>query len=171
MSFYVCDYLVLQDVLEPKHDSDGWAFPVTVGQHQAETSNVEDLLIKPEDMDNVPEQIQYGLTLWIDDEGFVPDYTFNVFYIRDEAFYVQSWTPSTSLYSQFYIHPEFFYVQGWTPASELYSEFYVQEESFYVRNWISSTSLYGEFYVHPEFFYVQGFTPIDWFYPIDWVTC
>lgn len=173
MSFYVCDYLILSDSIDPQHDSDSWAFPVTVGQHQAETSNVEDLLINPEDMDNIPTQIQYGACLWTSDEGFTPDYNYDTFYVKtQESFYVQDWTSGSELYSQFYVNPEFFYVQGWTSASELYSEFYVKtQEFFYVQEWTSGTDLYGEFYIIPEFFYVQGFTATDWFYPIEWVVC
>jgi hypothetical protein len=172
MSFYSGCYLILQESLEPKHDHDGWAFPTTVFQHMAETSNVEDLLIDPENMSNIPTQIQYGACLWTSDEGFTPDYNYDTFYVKtQEHFYVQGWTSGTALYSQFYVHPEFFYVQGWTSGTALYGEFYVREEKFYVQGWTSGTALYGEFYVLSEPFYVQGFTATDWFYPIDWVVC
>lgn len=150
MSFYIGCYLILSDVIDPKHDHDGWAFPVTVGQHMSDTSNVEDLLIDPEDMDKIPTQIQYGACLWTEDEGFTPDYNYDAFYVKTQ---------------------EFFYVQGWTSGTALYNEFYVREEAFYVQGWTSSENIYGEFYIAPEPFYVQGFTPIDFFYPLQWTVC
>jgi len=173
MSFYVCDYLILSDVIDPKHDHDSWAFPVTYGQHMSDTSNVEELLIDPEDMYNIPTQIQYGACLWTDDEGFNSDRTYDEFYVKtQESFYVQRWTSGTELYCQFYVNPGAFYLRGWTSGTELYSQFYVKtQESFYVRGWTSGDALYGEFYVLPESFYVRGFTATDWFYPIDWTVC
>ena len=167
MAFYIGKYLIQQEEIAPKHDRDAWAFPAVPKQHMAETSNVEDLYINPEDMDLVPEQIQFGYAAWTDDEGFAPDPAgYDQFYIRSEAFYVRGFTPATDLYSQFYVRSEAFYVRGFTPATELYSEFYMRAEAFYVRGFAPAAELYKEFYVRDEAFYVRSFTPTDWFYAI-----
>lgn len=167
MAFYIGKYLIQQEEIAPKHDRDAWAFPAVPKQHMAETSNVEDLYINPEDMDLVPEQIQFGYASWTDDEGFSPDSAaFDQFYVRDEKFYVRSFTPGTELYNEFYVREEAFYVRSFTPASELYNEFYVRQEAFYVRGFSPASELYKEFYVRQEAFYVRGFTPVDWFYAI-----
>jgi hypothetical protein len=137
----------------------------------SETSNVEELLINPEDMDNIPTQIQYGACLWTEDEGFTPDYNYDTFYVTQENFYIRGWTSGTTLYDEFYVRSEYFYVQGWTSGTALYDEFYIRQEYFYVQGWTSSNFLYGEFYMLPEPFYVQGFTPVDFFYPIQWTVC
>lgn len=167
MAFYIGKYLIQQEEIAPKHDRDAWAFPAVPKQHMAETSNVEDLYINPEDMDLVPEQIQFGYAAWTDDEGFSPDPAgYAQFYIRSEAFYVRGFTPATDLYGQFYVKAEAFYVRGFTPATELYNEFYMRSEFFYVRGFAPATDLYSQFYVKDEAFYVRSFTPTDWFYAI-----
>jgi len=172
MSFYIGCYQILSDSIDPKHDHDSWAFPVTYGQHMSDTSNVEELLIDPNDMFNIPTQIQYGACLWTDDEGFSPDYTYDTFYVKQEFFYIQNFTAGSELYSQFYPDPGAFYVRDWTSATELYDQFYVLSESFYVRPWTTSEHLYSEFYVKTqESFYIRSFTATDWFYPIDWTVC
>ena len=167
MAFYIGKYLIQQEEIAPKHDRDAWAFPDEPKQHMAETSNVEDLYINPEDMDLVPEQIQFGYASWTDDEGFSPDAAaFDQFYVRDEKFYVRSFTPGTELYNEFYVREEAFYVRGFTAGTELYSEFYMRAEAFYLRGFTAGSELYKEFYVRQESFYVRSFTPVDWFYAI-----
>ncbi len=167
MAFYLGKYLIQQEEIAPKHDRDAWAFPDAPKQHMAETSNVEDLYVNPEDMDLVPEQIQFGYASWTDDDEIASDPSdFSQFYVRSEAFYVRGFTPATDLYSQFYVRAEAFYVRGFTPATELYSEFYMRAEAFYVRGFTPATQLYSQFYVRDEAFYVRGFTPTDWFYAI-----
>lgn len=168
MAFYVGKYLIQQEEIAPKHDRDAWAFPAIPKQHMAETSNVEDLYINPEDMDLVPEQIQFGFAAWTDNEGFSPDPAgYAQFYVRSEAFYVRSFTPATDIYSQFYVRDEAFYVRKFSPATELYKEFYVRQEAFYLRSFTAGTELYTQFYVKTqESFYVRSFTPTDWFYAI-----
>ncbi len=149
MAFYLGKYLIQQEEIAPKHDRDAWAFPDVPKQHMAETSNVEDLYINPEDMDLVPEQIQFGYASWTDDEGFSPDPAgYAQFYVRSEAFYVRGFTPATDLYSQFYVKTqESFYVRGFTAGSELYTQFYVKtQESFYVRGFTP----WSGFYVQAE---------------------
>ena len=167
MAFYIGKYLIQQEEIAPKHDRDAWAFPDEPKQHLTDTSNVEELLIDPEDMDVLPSQIQIGFAAWTDDEGFTPDHAaFDQFYVRDEAFYIRSFTPGTELYGEFYVRQEAFYVRGFTPAAALYGEFYVRQEAFYVRGFTPASALYNEFYVRQEAFYVRSFTPVDWFYAI-----
>ena len=170
MAFYVCEWLVNQNSFNLPQDNDGWAFPSAPDQHLSDTSNVEDLLIDPEDMILLPTQIQFGSEEWSFDES-IADINWGEYYVRDEAFYVRDWTSGSALYSQFYVRQEPFYVQGWTSSSTLYDEFYVRQEAFYVRGWTSSGLLYAEFYVQSEPFYVHNFTPVDFFYPMQWVIC
>ncbi len=170
MAFYVGCYLISGDTIDLKHDSFSWAFPADSDQHMADTSNVEELLIFPSDMDVLPQQIQFGSETYTDDEGFVPDHgAFAQFYVRDENFYVRGFTAGTELYTQFYVKTqEQFYVRGFTPASELYTQFYVKtQEQFYVRGFTAGSDLYTQFYVKTqEQFYVRGFTATDFFYSI-----
>ena len=168
MSFYVGSYLILQDSIDLKHDSDSWSLPDTtsISGHMGETSNVEELLIKPGLMTLVPTQIQFGIDEWSADEGFSPDHeAFRQFYVRDEAFYVRGFVPRDYWTPTFYPAGNF-YVRGFTPATELYSEFYMRAEAFYVRGFAPATQLYSQFYVRDEAFYVRSFTPTDWFYAI-----
>ena len=174
MSFYVGDYLLLQDRIDPKHDSDSWSLPdiSALSGHMGDTSNVEELLIKPEDMTLIPTQIQYGFAEWSADEGWEPDHdAYKQFYVRThEAFYVQRFTAGTNLYKEFYVRQEAFYVQQWTSGTALYKEFYVRQEPFYVHGWTSATNLYSQFYVRQEQFYVRQFNPVSFwieFYPTD----
>ena len=165
MSFYVGKYLISEDTLSPKHDRDSWAFPADSDQHMSDTSNVEELLIDPEDMNVLPTQIQFGADEYTDDEGFVPDHkAFDQFYVRDEKFYVRGFTAGSELYSQFYVRQEAFYLRSFTAGSELYSTFYVRDESFYVRGFAAGSELYTTFYVRDENFYVRGFAPWSGFY-------
>ena len=145
MAFYVGSYLILQDVQDPKHDSDSWELPDTtvISGHMGDTSNVEELLIKPEDMTLVPTQIQYGLATWSDDEGFNPDHdAYKQFYVRDEAFYVRGFTPVDYWTPQWYARGAF-YVRGFTPVN------------YWSPMWYPSTA-----------FYVRSFTPTDYWTPM-----
>jgi hypothetical protein len=110
----------------------------------SDTSNVEELLIDPEDMDLIPTQIQFGCAEWTNDEGWTPDDTFTAFYVKPENFYVRSFTP-TDYWAGFYVADEAFYVRGFTPRYT-WSEFYMPDESFYVRSF-SPTDFWTEFYV------------------------
>ena len=170
MAFYVGCYLIDQDTLYPLHTG-AWQMPEAPTQHMAETSNVEELHIVPTRMDSIPTQIQYGCTLWTDDEGFTADYDYNTFYVKNEAFYVRGFSASTGNYSEFYVRDEAFYVRGWSSGDALYDTFYVRDEAFYVRGWTSGDALYDTFYVRDEEFYVRGFTPVDFFYTTAWSNC
>ncbi len=156
MAFYVGCYQILADSLEPKTNSGPWALPGDQDQHMADTSNVEELFLDVDDMDKLPEQIQFGACTWTDDEGFTPDDTFTSFYVRDEAFYLRGFS-ATDWFSEFYIKDEAFYVRGFSPT-DTWSEFYMAD-GFYVRNF-TSTDLWTEFYV-TDGFYVRNFTPTD----------
>jgi len=172
MSFYVGKYLISADTLSPKHDPESWAFPADSDQHMSDTSNVEDLYINVTDMDVLPTQIQFGADEYTDDEGFVPDHkAFDQFYVRDEKFYIRSFTAGSELYSQFYVKDENFYVRSFTAGSELYSTFYVRAENFYVRSFQRAPDLYTTFYVRDENFYVRSFTPLSGFYVLPEDDC
>ena len=166
MSFYVGKYLISEDSLSPKHDPDSWAFPAENDQHMSDTSIVEDLYIKVEDMDVLPTQIQLGADEYTDDEGFSTDRTYREFYVKtQEVFYVRSFTAGSELYSQFYVRQEAFYVRVFEKREQLYKEFYVRQEPFYVRGFTAGSELYNEFYVKTqEAFYVRSFTPWSGFY-------
>ena len=170
MAFYVGSYLISEDSLSPKHDGESWAFPTDSDQHMSDTSNVEDLYINVKDMDVLPTKIQFGADEYTDDDGFSPDHkAFDQFYVREETFYVRSFTPGSELYSQFYVKTqENFYVRGFTVSSDLYGQFYVKtQEQFYVRGFTAGSDLYTQFYVKTqEAFYVRSFTPTDFFYSI-----
>ncbi len=130
MAFYVGSYLILQDSIDLKHDSDNWELPDTTAHqgHMGQTSNVEELLIKPEDMDLLPTQIQFGIDEWSADEGFSPDHeAFRQFYVRDEAFYVRGFVPRDYWTPTFYPTGNF-YVRNFTPT-DLWSEFYPADYS------------------------------------------
>jgi len=166
-SFYIGKYLILQEELAPKHDADSWAFPDAPTQHMGETSNVEELLVDPEDMDVLPTQIQFGFAEWTSDDDPSSAPAFVQFYVKDEAFYVRSFTPGTEIYGEFYVKDEAFYLRSFTPASALYNEFYVRQEAFYLRSFTAGTDLYSEFYVKTqESFYIRNWTPVDFFYAI-----
>jgi hypothetical protein len=158
MSFYLGCYLIEGDSLEPLHDGDSWELPDTtaLSGHMSDTSNVEELLINPEDMDLLPTQIQFGACTWADDEEFNPTDTWSEFYARDEAFYVRGFSP-TDYWAEFYPVDESFYVRGFSPT-DIWSEFYVADEAFYVRGFTANLpSLWAEFYV-TDGFYVRNFT-------------
>jgi hypothetical protein len=157
MSFYVGSYLILSDTIAPKHDRDSWELPDTTAHsgHMADTSNVEELLIDPEDMDLIPTQIQFGCAEWTDDEGWTPDYPFAEFYVKAENFYVRNFSWSDQ-WSEFYSVDEAFYVRGFSPT-DYWSEFYSIDEAFYVRGF-SPTDYWSEFYMADEAFYVRNFT-------------
>ncbi|MGW8181745.1 MAG: hypothetical protein ACWGQW_23690 [bacterium] len=168
MAFYLGSYLILQDEWDLLHDYDSWELPDTTAHsgHMSDTNNVEELLINPEDMDLLPEQIQFGSTQWSLDEGSDTD-SWAEFYMADEAFYVRGFSP-TSLWSEFYMADEAFYVRGFS-ATDYWSEFYVSDEAFYVRGF-TPVNYWAEFYVADEAFYVRGFTPVNYwaeFYPSD----
>jgi len=160
MAFYIGCYLILSDTIDPKHDHDGWELPDIYGHqgHMADTSNVEELLIDPEDMDLIPTQIQFGCATYTADDGFTPLDLFAEFYTRDEKFYVRGFTPtsywaefytSADTFTEFYMANEAFYVRGFTPTS-YWAEFYMAADSF------------TEFYIVSESFYVRNFTPTDY---------
>jgi hypothetical protein len=163
MSFYVGCYLILSDTIAPKHDRDGWELPDTTTHqgHMSDTSNIEELLIDPEDMDLIPTQIQFGCAEWTNDEGWIPDDTFTEFYARAENFYVRSFTP-TDYWAEFYVSDEAFYVRGFTPY-RTWSEFYMPLEYFYVRSFPTRIiPFWSEFYMPDESFYVRSFSPTDY---------
>jgi hypothetical protein len=159
MSFYLGCYLIEGDSLEPKHDNVSWELPDTTAHsgHMSDTSNVEELLINPEDMDLLPTQIQFGSCTWTDDESFNPTDTWSEFYARDEAFYVRGFSP-TDYWAEFYPTDEAFYVRGFSPTHK-WAEFYVADEAFYVRGFsVNLPSLWADFYASDESFYVRNFT-------------
>jgi hypothetical protein len=143
MSFYVGCYLIDQDVLEPLHTG-AWCMPDDPFQHMAETSNVEDLKILPTDMDSIPTQIQYGCTLWSEQEGLTPN-AYSEFYPNPGAFYVRSWTSGTGYYGVFYPNAQAFYVRSWTSGTGYYDAFYPNAQSFYVRPF-TATDPWNTFY-------------------------
>jgi len=168
-SFYIGKYLILQEELAPKHDADSWAFPDAPTQHMGETSNVEELLVDPEDMNVLPTQIQFGFAEWTDDEGFSPDHlAFDEFYTAvGVGFYTRGFTKGTELYNEFYTPIGVgFYTRSFTAGTALYTEFYTRQESFYLRSFTAGTELYNTFYVADQAFYLRSFTPIDFFYSI-----
>jgi hypothetical protein len=147
MAFYVGSYLILQDEIDPKHDSDSWELPDTtaLSGHMGDTSNVEELLIKPEDMTLIPTQIQYGLATWTDDEGFNPDHdAYKQFYVRDEAFYVRGFTP----------------VDYWTP------QWYPGGVEFYTGFVANLPGLWSPMWYPSGAFYVRDFVPTDYWTPM-----
>jgi hypothetical protein len=167
MSFYVGCYLILSDTIAPEHDSDSWALPDIYGHqgHMSDTSNPEELLIDPEDMDLLPTQIQFGCGEYTDDEGFNPDHeAYNQFYVKQEFFYVRGFEGrdyfsefymGDDSFSEFYMPLEYFYVREFTGtdyfrefymSADTFTEFYAPSESFYVRNF-SPTDYWVEFYV------------------------
>ena len=170
MSFYVGDWLLLQDVIDPKHDSISWSLPdiSSLSGHMGDTSNVEELLIKPEDMTLIPTQIQYGFATWVSEEEGEDPNAYREFYVRtNEAFYIHSFTAGTHLYSEFYVR------------DEVWTEFYPRNENFYVYDFTATDrwtefyvrdSAWTEFYVRAEAFYVRHFNPVSFwieFYPTD----
>ena len=166
MAFYVGCYLIDQDVLEPMH-TNVWDFPADHFQHMAETSNVEDLKILPTEMDQIPTQIQYGCTLWAEQEGLTPD-EYSEFYPNPGAFYVRGFSAGTGYYQGFYPNAQAFYVRSWTSGTGYYDTFYPNAGAFYVRSWSSGSGYYQGFYPNAQAFYVRNFTAIDpWntFYP------
>ena len=170
MSFYIGSYLILQDSIDLKHDSDSWSLPDVSGiaGHMGQTSNVEELLIRPEDMTLIPTQIQFGLAEWSADEGFEPDHeAYKQFYVRDESFYTRNfvgvdfWTPSWYASGAYYVQPftgvDFFTDSFYTPLPSWYvrpfsgtdfftDSFYTPEPSWYVRSFSPTGSLWSEFY-------------------------
>jgi hypothetical protein len=158
MAFYVGCYLILESDLEPRHERTAWELPDTAfhSGHMSDTSNVEELLINPEDMDLLPTQIQFGCSQWGADEGFNPVDAWSEFYPSDEAFYVRGFAP-TDHWSEFYVAGEAFYVRGFAPT-DYWAEFYVSDENFYVRPFsVNLPSLWTEFYI-TDGFYVRNFT-------------
>ncbi len=140
MSFYLGSWLILQDSIDPKHDSDVWELPDTTAHsgHMADTSNVEELMINPEDMDLVPTQIQFGLDEWTADEGHTPDHeAYKEFYVRNEAFYTRSFTPVD------------FWTPMWYPSGQFYTRPFTQRD-FFTPMWYASGA-----------FYTRSFTPTD----------
>lgn len=137
--FYVGPWLIQQDVLDPKHDSLSWGLPDSgASGHIGATSNVEELLINPEDMKFFPTQIQYGIEQWTADEGFKPDHeAYDQFYVRDEAFYTRSFTP----------------VDCWTPqwypsgGIEFYTPYWANLPGLYTPMWYPSGQWTDSFYV------------------------
>jgi hypothetical protein len=147
MSFYLGTYLILQDSLDLKHDSDNWSLPdvTTLSGHMGQTSNVEELMIKPEDMTLIPTQIQYGLAEWSADEGFEPDHeAYKQFYVRAEAFYVRAFTPTD------------WWTPQWYPGGSMfYTGLVANIPSMWQTAWYPSIS-----------FYVRPFTPTDYWTPL-----
>ncbi len=175
MAFYVGCYLILQDSIDLKHDSDSWELPDTSGHagHMADTANIEELLIKPEDMDRIPTQIQFGTTEWTD-AGFSPDHeAYAQFYVRDESFYARGFTPVDYWTPQWYAgRPQFYTGQVvnlpglWTPMFYPTGSFYAQGAPRIIPSmWTTDP----QFYPVPEF-YVRSFTPVD-FWTEFYVRC
>jgi hypothetical protein len=168
MSFYLGCYLIEGDSLEPLHDGNLWELPDTAfhSGHMSDTSNVEELMINPEDMDLVPTKIQFGSTQWGGDEGFNPTDKWTEFYSSDEAFYLRGFSPTDSWTPSWYASGNF-YVRGfsptdyWTPSWYASGNFYVRSftgtdhwtpswyagGNFYVRNFTATPELW-QFYLH-----------------------
>ena len=164
MTFYIGNYLVQQDFLELDFEGEAWSLPEDADlQHVKETSNVEDLWIAPEDLDIVPEEMQFGLIQWSDDDE--PTSTWGLFYnpSLSTEFYLRDFSP-VDFFAEFYIPVEFFYVQNFTPT-DLFTEFYFGTGGFYVRDF-APTDLFTEFYFGTGGFYVRDFAPFDFFYAI-----
>jgi hypothetical protein len=161
MSFYVGCYLILSDQIAPKHDHDGWELPDIYGHqgHMSDTSNVEELLIDPEDMDLIPTQIQFGCAEYTADEGFTPIDCFTEFYVKDEAFYTRGFSP-TDYWTEFYVAGEPFYVRGFFRSPRIWTTEFYPATGFYARSF-SPTDYWSEFYVAAESFYVRSFSPTD----------
>ena len=160
MAFYVGAYLILQDVLEPKYDRCNWQLPdvTSISGHMGDTSNVEELYIRPENMTLVPTQIQYGYSTWTADEGFTPDHgAFREFYVRDEGFYVRNFQGTDYWTDSFYTPLPSWYVRSFTGTDYFVDSFYTPEPSWYVRSF-TGVDFFTEFYVTGSF-YVQNFTP------------
>ncbi len=161
MSFYVGCYLILSDTIAPKHDRDGWELPDIYGHqgHMSDTSNVEELLIDPEDMDLIPTQIQFGQAEYTADEGFTPVDGFTEFYVKDEKFYVRGFSP-TDTWAEFYVADEPFYVRGFSPT-DTWAEFYVGTGCFYTGLVALFPSMWQTSFYPSGNFYVRSFSPTD----------
>ncbi len=153
MSFYIGSYLILQDSIDLKHDSDSWSLPDTtaIGGHMGQTSNVEELLIRPEDMTLIPTQIQFGLAEWSADEGFEPDHAaYKQFYVRGEAFYVRAFTPVD------------FWTPQWYPGGvEFYTGFVANLPSMWQTSWYPSGAFYVRGFVGVDFWTDSFYAPAD----------
>lgn len=171
--FYVGSWLYQQDVIDPKHDSDSWSLPDTTAHsgHMGDTSNVEELLIKPEDMDLIPTQIQYGIDEWEPDEGFEPDYeAYNQFYPRDEPFYLRGFVPMDYWTPEWYPSGSWFYPTARWPSQWTIDPLFYPQFQFYVRDFTPRDYWTPMFYQTGNF-YVRNFTPTDlWseFYPANY---
>jgi hypothetical protein len=172
MTFYIGAYLILQNSIDLKHDSDSWELPDTTAHqgHMGQTSNVEELLIKPEDMDLLPTQIQFGIDEWSADEEFSPDHeAFRQFYVRGEAFYVRDFVARDYWTPMFYPTGNF-YVRGFTPRDYWTPVFY-PAGNFYVRNFVPTDYWTDSFYIPADEWTDSFYTPTDeWseFYPGDY---
>lgn len=170
MTFYIGQWLYQQDSIAPRHDSLSWALPDDTAQHMADTSNVEELLINPEDMDVLPQQIQFGLAEYSADEGWLPDHeAYNQFYVRDEAFYTRSFTPRDYWTPQWYPGGSEFYTGLVANLPGLWAPMWYPSGNFYVRDWTPTDSWTPSWYASGQF-YVRDWTPTDlWseFYPGD----
>jgi hypothetical protein len=92
-------WIIQQDSFNLPFDGANWDLPDL--QHAKETSNIEELLMDPEDFNAVPEQVQFGCDQWTDDDD-PTIIQWGEFYVRDEAFYTSSFNQSGG----FYILPE-----------------------------------------------------------------
>ncbi len=96
--FYIGSWLILQDSIDLKHDSDSWELPeldtnVQAG-HLSNTSNPSEMLVVPEKIDLVPEQIQFGIAEWTaEDESTLDHEAYKEFYVSTTpAWYTRSFT-------------------------------------------------------------------------------
>ncbi len=166
--FYVGNYQILADSLEPKTDSGPWALPANQDQHMADTSNVEELFLDVTDMDVLPTQIQFGAATWTDDEGFTPDDPYAEFYVKDEAFYVRGFTRTDYFTPMFYQTGDF-YVRGFTER-DFFTPMFYQTGNFYVRGFTPTDSFTPMFYQTGNF-YVRSFTAVSFWSEFYVPTC
>jgi hypothetical protein len=169
MSFYVGAYLILSDSIDPKHDRDSWELPDVYGHqgHMADTSNVEELLIKPEDMDLIPTQIQFGLAEYSADDGDTSGGLYTQFYVKtQEKFYVRVFVGTDYFTESFYPNAEpAWYTRSFTGTDYFTESFYPNSEpAWYVRGFTGTDYFTESFYPNDEpAWYLRGFTPTNFF--------
>ncbi len=169
MAFYVGEYLIQQDSIDLKHDSLNWELPDTTAHsgHMGDTSNVEELLIRPEDMDLIPTQIQYGEAEYSADDGYTPDHdAYMEFYPKDEAFYVRPFVGTDWWTPQWYPGGSEFYTGIVVNLPGIWTPMWYPGGNFYTRNFVGRDYWTDSFYTPTPSWYVRNFTGRDFFYAV-----
>ena len=173
VSFYVGKYLVDESL---GFDGASWALPTPNREHIEESADPWALIVLPEDIQVIPERINFGCSEWSDDESLA-DVDYAEFYAPPINFYVRGFTPGidlfypnfgtayddTEVYAGFYAPGVNFYVRSFTPGSDL---FYPDFGKVY-----DDTEVFMEFYAPPIDFYLRNFSPVDFFYPLSVDDC